>query len=324
MAYSLNFEEPVTDGVIRIAREQIRAAIDVIDDSSADPDEAIHDVRRHCKLLRALVRLVRPSFPGYRAENVWFRDIGRSLSLTRDAKATIEAMDSLTGRFHGIIHARALAPIRDRLEERRQELHAGQKLPFLLGAARRDLEVAHRRCGDWRFTAEGFEAVAGGLEKTYRRARRRMYDSRRDTSTLNLHQWRKRTKYHRYHLKLLRQLWGPVLNTLEKEAHALTDYLGDDHDLAVLSSILLDEPARFGHPQMLRPLFGLIRWRRAELQKAAFPQGARLFSTPPGRCIRWFSDLWEARVAELAPRPPQRTMQREPAKPSRQTAHGRS
>ena len=27
MAYSLNFEEPVTDGVIRIAREQIRAAI---------------------------------------------------------------------------------------------------------------------------------------------------------------------------------------------------------------------------------------------------------------------------------------------------------
>lgn len=306
MSYRLSFDETVADGVIRITREQIRAALAVIDSADDGPDEAVHDLRRHCKLIRAVVRLVRPAFPRYRAENVWFRDLGRSLSLTRDATSSIEAFDALIGRFDRIIHPDALRPIRDRLEERRDELNVRQRLPYLLNAARRDFETAYRRCGGWRLETDGFDAIAGGLRKTYRRARRRMRDSRREATTVNLHQWRKRAKYHRYHLKLLRELWPPVITTLEKEAHKLTDYLGDDRDLTILCSILLDEPNRFGHPQVFRPLFGLINWRRAELQKAAFPQGLRLLSAPPRRCTDWFADLWAARLAERAPRPARR------------------
>lgn len=303
MSYRLSFDETVVDGVIRIAREQTRAAIDVIDSSAIDPDEAVHDIRRHCKLVRAVMRIVRPVFPRYRAENIWYRDIGRSLALSRDATASIEAFDALIDRFDRIIQPDALTPIRERLEERHNELNNRRRLPFLLSAARRDLKMAYRRCGNWRLEADGFEAVAGGLKKTYRRARRRMGDSRHESTTANLHQWRKRSKYHRYHLKLLRGLWPPILTVLEKEAHKLTDYLGDDHDLATLQSTLLTEPERFGQPQVFRPLFGLIDWRRAELQKAAFPQGLRLFSMPPETRIEWFSDLWSARLSEQAPRP---------------------
>ncbi|MGD1977094.1 MAG: CHAD domain-containing protein [Gammaproteobacteria bacterium] len=93
-------------------------------------ESAVHDARRHCKLIRALVRLVRPAFAHYRAENVWFRDLGRSLSLTHDATATIEAFDALMSRFEGIIHTSAMTPIRDRLEERRGEVCDARRLPL--------------------------------------------------------------------------------------------------------------------------------------------------------------------------------------------------
>jgi CHAD domain-containing protein len=54
----------------------------------------------------------------------------------------------------------------------------------------------------------------------------------------NFHEWRKRVKYYRYQLKLLRDFWKPVMEALRREAVKLSDDLGDDHDLAVLVEYL--------------------------------------------------------------------------------------
>ena len=85
MPYRLNPEKPLSRELVRVAREQIEGAIKDIHQGRHDIHEAVHDVRRHCKLIRGLIRLVRPAFPEYRSENAWFRDLGRSLSATRDA-----------------------------------------------------------------------------------------------------------------------------------------------------------------------------------------------------------------------------------------------
>jgi CHAD domain-containing protein len=301
MPYRLLPDESVNHGIIRIAREQIEGAIGDIDGAGQDVHEAVHDVRRRCKLIRALVRLVRLSFPLYRQENEWFRDLARGLSHTRDATAAIEALDEMNERFKDLLQPRVLSPFRAGLIERRDELVVSQRLPDRLNDARRQLRFAYFRVSNWRLDDAGYEAVGGGLRKTYRRARRRMAEARAEPGTTILHEWRKRVKYHRYHLKLLSDIWPRMLTARERECHDLTDHLGQDHDLVVLQSTLLREPERFGHVNLFRPLLGLLNWRRTELQAAAFPLGLRLFAKRPGPMHDYFAQIYAARKLDPPP-----------------------
>jgi hypothetical protein len=298
MSYRLDPEKPLARELVRAARDQIEGAIRDIHRGRDDIHEAVHDVRRRCKLIRGLIRLMRPAFPEYRSENAWFRDLSRSLSASRDATASIECLDALDERFAGLIQPGLFGPVRRSLEQRRTAIIDSVRLGDRLIEARHSLYAAHWRAGDWSLEAEGFDAVAGGLRKTYGRARNRMLEARDQAADELLHEWRKRVKYHRYHMKLLHDIWPAMVEAREKECHRLTDYLGDDHDLVVLRDTLLREPDRFGDPQTLRYLLGLIRWRRAELQAAAMPLGMRLFAETPDALSERFAGVWRARLAE--------------------------
>lgn len=59
MSHRIEPREPVEDAVRRIAVEQIEKARDDLDDD--DLRRAVHEVRKRCKKLRALLRLVRPA-----------------------------------------------------------------------------------------------------------------------------------------------------------------------------------------------------------------------------------------------------------------------
>ena len=53
--------EPVGDGVRRIALGHTDRAIAALGpDFADDPDDAVHEVRKRCKKIRAMARLVRP------------------------------------------------------------------------------------------------------------------------------------------------------------------------------------------------------------------------------------------------------------------------
>lgn len=63
MAYALaQDDDTVEAGMRRIAAEQIERAIAEIDDTGLDRHETVHQVRKRCKKVRGLVRLVRPAF----------------------------------------------------------------------------------------------------------------------------------------------------------------------------------------------------------------------------------------------------------------------
>ena len=81
MAYKFKASDrTVQRAVRRIAREQIDGALHAID--SSDRDTARHEVRKACKKIRALVRLIRPSFSRYARENGEYRDIAGLLAYT--------------------------------------------------------------------------------------------------------------------------------------------------------------------------------------------------------------------------------------------------
>jgi CHAD domain-containing protein len=96
-------------GIKRIVSEEIAQAIKEIDNPRLKRSEAIHEVRKHCKKIRSVLRLVRPQFEEtYQFENAWFRDTAKGIAELRDAEAIIETYDSLLDKFSDQVDRRAL------------------------------------------------------------------------------------------------------------------------------------------------------------------------------------------------------------------------
>ena len=123
MSFCFQEDESVEDGIKRMVSEEIRQAIKEIDSRKLKRTEAIHEVRKHCKKIRGVLRLVRPQFEQtYQFENVWFRDTAKGLAELRDADAIIETYDSLLDKFGNQIDRRTFAPMRRALTLRRKRI----------------------------------------------------------------------------------------------------------------------------------------------------------------------------------------------------------
>ena len=266
-AFRLKQDEAVPDGVRRIARGRIDHAIEALADAS---EEGVHDARKDMKKLRALLRLVRGEVGDkvFRREADTFRDAAGELSGVRDADVMLATLAELEQRYDAEV-----GPVRQALEAHRIRTTGGGRKQAAETAVAL-LTEARGRVDDWPLERDGFEALAEGLERTYRRGRRNWRAALKQPSSENLHEWRKRTKDLWYHCSILEETWKPVMAALADEAHELSDRLGDDHDLAVL----LD----FG-AESLEPL---IATRRAELQEEAFAYGSRLYADKPKAFVR--------------------------------------
>ena len=313
MSFYFLGNESVEEGIKRIVDEQIAQAIEEIDNPKLQRTEAIHQTRKRCKKIRAVLRIVRPQFEEtYQFENAWFRDTAKGLAELRDAEAVIETYDSLLGKFSDQIERRAFAPVRRALTLRQKKIikEAGD-LDEQLEEIRNRMERAAGRVADWKLELDGFDAIEGGLLSTYRRARKTMTAAYNNPSVESFHEWRKQAKYHGYHMRLLRELWKPVMRSLRSEANELSDLLGDDHNLAVLHRTLLGSPNKYGSKRDMQALLGLIDRRSAELRMGAQTIGARIFAEKPKAFGCRFRTCWEVWRCE-AERPSEK-LSEEPA-----------
>jgi CHAD domain-containing protein len=294
MSYRFKRGEPVVEGLRRSAIDQIDKALDTLEDDDVDHRETVHEVRKRCKKIRGLIRVTRPAFEKtYKRENKRFRDAARALSDLRDATSIIECVEGLSERF-GDEAESELAAVRAALEERREEVESKQDVSERIEAFKESLEDGRDAAKQWDLEEEGFGAIGPGVEKTYDRARKAMGKAMAEPTAERWHEWRKRVKYHRYHCKLLRDLWPPLMMDRRDEAKRLSDLLGDAHDLDVLRETLTSEPERFGGEQAIRGVLSLAEARRAELRAWAGPPGVRLLVEKGKRFTRRLGAMHEA------------------------------
>ena len=291
MAYRLKHKDSsVGDAVRRIADEQIGKALASID--SAERAEAVHDVRKRCKKLRGLIRLVRPAFGDYSDENAAFRDIARMISGARDAKVMQDTYDLLMADHDGSLDRTALGPIRRQFTmERKSRIEDGD-VDDHLDEARERLVEARERAQSWTLDDDGWDAVAGGLKKTYGRAVDAAEKARDCPDGEQFHELRKRVKYHWYHCRLLENLWPDMMATRKHAAKQLSDILGDHHDLHVFAGRLAQDPDGFGSSADVEVAIGLARARQARLEAQAWPILNRMLVQKPKVLGRHFEALW--------------------------------
>lgn len=293
MSYHLKrSDDSVRDGVRRIAISQIDRAIAEINDGDLDVHDTVHQARKRCKKLRGLVRLVRPAFDGYKAENALFRDAAAQLSYIRDAEAMIETHDYLVKVYDNAIDREAFKSIRRRLTDRKKRIAGEKGLNDKLSAYRSAMVDARGRVEDWALDTDGFDAIGDGVAKTYGRAKKAIARAREEPTAGNLHEFRKRVKYHRYHANLLRSIWPDLVLPHQDAADRLGDMLGDHHNLSVFKATVLDNPEAFGEPADVEAFVGLIEQRQAVLAADSFAIGFRLFAEKASALRRRWRVYW--------------------------------
>lgn len=293
MEYTLQPSERVSAGIKRIVDGKIERGIEHID-GDMPRHETVHEVRKRCKEVRAAVRLVRPVLPTYSEENAQYRDAARRVSDIRDAHAAIETFDDHIDELaseDGTLDSEQREEIRATLVERRDRIANEQGVDERLEQVRQDLVEGRTRVDDLPIATEGYDAVAGGLRKSYKRARNRMNDAYEDPEFEQFHEWRKRIKYHRYHTRLLRRVWVGPMKARRAELKTLSDVIGDENDLAEFrmtmeSENLFEESTR-------ERLTERIRGQRAALQRKGRVLGERLFTEPPDTLVERIRGYWD-------------------------------
>jgi CHAD domain-containing protein len=295
MAYRFKHgDNSVEAGLRRIALGEIDKAVAEIDNKRQNLDDTVHQVRMHCKKLRGLLCLVRPSFDNYRLENAAYRDAARKLAPVRDAAVMIATYDDLLENYADEIDRAAFAPIRRHLTLRKKMIAPRPRdIADRLAQFRADVLAARKRARHWQLNDTGFDAIAGGLRKTYTRAEKAFAKSGKHPSTAAFHEWRKRVKYHGYHTRLLAPIWPAPMKAHRKAAERLNDLLGNHHDLALFRQAVTDEPDAFGTPKVIEVLSGLVQRRQATIEREAFALGTRLLAEPADALAARWRDYWE-------------------------------
>lgn len=292
MSFRYAIEKNTVVETRRIAGEQVHKALAEIADDSLDRHLVIHQVRKRCKKIRSLLRLVRGDLNGvYRQENIRFRDIARMLSGLRDAQASIDCLEGLReyagkGEFEELYQALVLR--RDAAVADTEEIAAA-----LDGVSGR-LADAQEPILEWPLEQDGFALLSRGMKKTYRRGRKALHRAYENPNSNNFHDWRKRVKYHWYHTKLLQDIWPAMMGVRGKELKRLADLLGDEHDLAVLEETLSRKPGEFGPAAALEDLLALLHRRQQQLRSAARLLGKRIYAETATAHVRRLEHLWAA------------------------------
>jgi len=264
VSYTLSLDAPPEVAIERVRREQVQAAYDGLREEIST--ESVHDARKRLKKTRALLRLTRPK--GFKRRNRALRDAGRALSGARDADVLAETVADLAERYSGqlpkVAFERVRAPLAARARVTDPDGSADTLAPLLQDA--------------W---SVGDVDLTEALTRTYARGREAFMVADAKPTAENLHEWRKRVKDLWYQQALLEEVWPGVMKAQAKEAKTLSKQLGEDHDLAVLDTLLRSDDTLDGDE--LRPL---IKRRRKQLLKQMRKRGRRVYAERPKHFAR--------------------------------------
>ena len=294
MAFQIH-NDSIQTSVKKVAIEQIDKAIADVRNNNLDIHEKVHNSRVRCKNIRGLLRLIRTSIrPSYQAENIFFRDCARLLSDIRDSQSMIEIFDKIMIQFKHQINSKDFNHIhRHLLDHQSKIIQNNEGIKSSLNAFLKQMLYAHSLVDEWKIEGSGFHCIKGGLKKTYADGKKAMHNaySHHHSSRDNFHEWRKSTKYHSHHLKLLRPLWIKPMEARLSEVENLSSLLGDEHDLTIFSNLLHNLSEELKNKE-LEVLIDLIYQQKNHLHEKARVLGLNIYAESPKHFSRRISTYW--------------------------------
>ena len=252
--------------------------------------ESVHSTCKRLKCMRALLRLVMQALGNERFENEnrVLRDIGRSISGLRDAHVLAQALTYVAMEAHSVKPVdveQGVAALEDRSRQALDRLQQDDNRPLETIAS--DLDALSSRVTEWPEIPESWESLAPGLRAVYGKGRQWNIEAKNNPGKKSFHEWRKQVKYLLHQYQLLVHYWPEALGINGKSLQQLSDYLGEEHDLAMLSEEL-------GHAEFektvakIPSLRSFIEQKRAFLQRSALNLGDYIYAQSEDEYVACF------------------------------------
>jgi CHAD domain-containing protein len=295
MSYTIQSSEAFYAEIKRVVNSQTDMAIHSLMEEK-NVHEAVHDARKRCKKIRAAWRLIRDDLgeAEYKARNVWFRDTSRLISDMRDATAVMEALELLRAHFGEVVYKSAFDRVAGALDEKRRchEATEEEMRPEQIHDAVERLQYAKENVNGFELRDMGWKGVVRSIRRVYRRGYKAFGKVRGQPTVEGIHEWRKRTKYLRYQLRLLKRVWPGMFNSWRDELHDLSDIQGDHHDMDELKAHL-DRLENIPTP-LIQTIKGIAVQLQEQLYLKAIPLGQKLYAEKPDAFARRMGQYLEA------------------------------
>ncbi|UII19958.1 CHAD domain-containing protein [Fulvivirga ligni] len=297
MSISILDNESFRQGANRIINEELTIAFDTLENCSQDGrHEAIHTVRKSFKKIRAILRLIRDNIGKeiYKAENHFYRDLARSVSKLRDHTSIIEMLHLLKQQYNPELEDDTFnTPLNSLEYYRRQatkkELDQEDKLSIL----RESLHEKLKDDREWIPKIKSFKDISPNLRRVYKRGKEAMEKADENGRPEDFHQWRKRVKYLRYQLELIEKIWPRTIKSFRKELSDISDYLGSDRDLYILTETLQTSSVKFKNDAEKGILLALILQQRQQMQQMALLKGHHFYQFKCDEIITLLENSWK-------------------------------
>lgn len=269
MTFYVQKNEPLDEGLKRIAREQIGIVIDNLQDANLPDDKKIHSLRARSKKMRALLRLPGPVMgDAFATEDVRFRDAAKRLGELRDDH----------------VQAQTIARFKQDYGLKIEAVSGSLEVdPDILDLSLRQMREALAAVDDWQLNVKSFYDIAPGVASSYAKGRRAWRRALQDPFDEHFHKLRKWAKYLWYQTRILERMNRKALHPQRIRLQVLGEMLGHAHDLAVLEGVLQI------HGASEKALLG-----RAKKQKR------RQYMQALKVCQEVFGDSPDQRIADMA------------------------
>ena len=288
MPFHFRRKESVKKAVRRLCCERLTDAIEPLNRSVRF--EAVHDVRKEIKKLRAVLRLVRADIGknAYHGHTHALRDASDRLTALRDAEVKLGAFDDLVkqSKRNGRPFSKIKAALRENCRTEEDKVFKGNSIASVKGI----LCHEKQQFDHLKIKSSGWKAIEPGLKKIYHRGREALEAAEREPSPENFHQWRKRVKDLGHQLRLLGPGRSRKLRAYTNDLDKLGELLGDDHDLFMLKQFVV---GKFGHTPGANVFQKLISSRMKKLRSEALKLGRRFYPKKPGRFCRLIEKDWK-------------------------------
>jgi CHAD domain-containing protein len=277
MSYRLDPAKPVSEALRSVALAELELAHGSL---ATPPDRhaGVHSARKCFKRLRSLLLLARPGMPEPVFSHLTSRvaRIGKGLAAARDAQALLGAVDTLESTTEPGLGEGPIQSLRGWLQKRRHAADQNLEQTTAGEATRLLLELKPAFAG-LAVYPDDFSPLAKGLERCYRATRQHFKGAFKSDDAVELHEWRKGVQHHWRQMQLLTPCWPSELSARADAARALSQVLGEDHDIANLMLLVSTPTMTFGSPEETSGFLKRCRKRHKALRKQAKVKGNRLF-----------------------------------------------
>jgi len=248
-------------------------------------DENIHWIRKTCKKLRALLRLVRSALDeeAYRTADGKVRAFAKQLAHARDSTVLIHSIDRLTEHFGSVLAPDALAPARVILAG---DGNPDNTVPDL-DTMQSGLAVICECFANLDYSGITRDTLVDGLVDSYRRGRKALGLLEEQPDDEPSHVLRRHAKHQFNQLSLMVSLNPETLSGVMEEFHTLEDTLGLVHDLSVLIETARNSKALRKEPLQRELLFSLAESRWLTLLSDGMRRARGLYERTPGEQRAW-------------------------------------